>query len=200
MTHELIPASENSPQTIMFIRHGEKPSETGAPFGVDQHGKEDSHALSVRGWQRAGALTGLFKLARGEEYPALTTPAAIYATAPSSDSHSTREYNTAQPLAESINVEINTEFAHGHEHKLALHIAAQDQDVLVVWHHGEIPQAIGAFAIENETELPSEWPHERFDLIWVLTKISGAQTYHFSSLNQQLLAGDLAFETDRFLS
>lgn len=192
MTHELIPASEHSPNTIMFIRHGEKPSESGAPFGVDQHGKGDVHALSVRGWQRAGALTGLFKLARGEMYPGLSTPGAIYATAPNSDSHSTREYNTAQPLAEAISVSVNTEFPHGHERQLALHIAEQGQAVLVVWHHGEIPRAIGAFVIENETELPSEWPRDRFDLIWVLTKVAGAQTYRFSAVNQNLLSGDLA--------
>ncbi len=97
-------------------------------------------------------------------------------------------------------MEINADFAYGDEHKLATHIAAQDQDVLVVWHHGEIPQAISSFTIENETDTLSEWPEVGFNLIWVLTKVAGAQTQRFSSLNQQLLAGDLASETDRFLS
>lgn len=192
MTNEPIAASENSPNTIMFIRHGEKPGESGAPFGVDQHGKEDSHALSVRGWQRAGALTGLFKLAQQQKYPGLVTPAAIYATAPNSDSHSTREHNTAQPLADALKIDVNVDFSHGHEHHLATHISGDNRDTLVVWHHGELPAAIGEFAIVNKEDVPSEWPPERFDLVWVLTKVSASRSYQFSSLNQHLLVGDLA--------
>jgi len=176
----------------MFIRHGEKPSESGAPFGVNQYGKEDSHALSVRGWQRAGALAGLFKLAPQAGYPGLVTPAAIYATAPNSNSHSTREYNTAQPLAETLNTDVNVDFPHGHEHHLATHISGHDHDALVVWHHGELPAVISEFTIANKDDVPSEWPQERFDLVWVLTKVTGSQTYQFSSVNQQLLVGDLA--------
>jgi len=191
VTHDPIAASKNSPSTIMFIRHAEKPSESGAPFGVDQHGKEDSHALSVRGWQRAGALAGLFQLAQQAQYPGLVTPEAIYATAPNSDSRSTREYNTAQPLAEALDVDINADFSHGHEHHLATHISGHDGDSLVVWHHGELPAAINEFAIANRDDVPSEWPPARFDLVWVLTKVAGSPTYEFSSLDQQLLVGDL---------
>lgn len=192
VTSDPIAASKNSPNTIMFIRHGEKPSASGAPFGVDQHGKEDSHALSVRGWQRAGALAGLFKLAQQAEYPGLVTPTAIYATAPNSNSHSTREYNTAEPLAAALKLDVNVDFPHGHEHQLATLISKHEHSTLVVWHHGEIPVAIREFSIENEDDVPSEWPQERFDLVWVLTKVAGSQAYQFSSLNQRLLDGDLA--------
>jgi hypothetical protein len=200
VSHELIPASDNSPNTIMFIRHGEKPSETGAPFGVNKHGKEDAHALSVRGWQRAGALTGLFKLAPGVRYPGLATPAAIYATAPSSDSHSTREYNTAEPLAAALDLDINADFAHGHEHKLASHISTNNQVTLVVWHHGAIPAAIKAFAIKNESEIPAQWPEERFDLVWLLTREATSAEYTFTELNQRLLDGDTDEPVSRFLA
>ncbi len=174
----------------MFIRHGEKPSETGAPFGVNQHGKEDSHALSVRGWQRAGALAGLFKLAQQSGYPGLVTPAAIYATAPNSDSHSTREFNTAQPLADALSITVNIDYPHGHEHHLATHIAGQAEPTLVVWHHGELPAAIAEFPIVNQSEVPSEWPEERFDLVWVLKRDTDSLQYTFSQLNQRLLDGD----------
>ncbi len=195
MASHPVAVSTRSPNTIMFIRHGEKPSSSGAPFGVDQHGKENSHALSVRGWQRAGALAGLFKLAQQVEYPGLVTPTAIYATAPSSAAHSTREYNTAQPLAESLNVDINADFRHGHEHQLAAHIAKRDHDALVVWHHGELPGVLAEFPIANNKDVPLEWPDRRFDLVWVLTKVAGSSAYEFSSLDQRLLVGDLDDKT-----
>jgi broad specificity phosphatase PhoE len=188
--NDLIAISKNSPNTIMFIRHGEKPGESGAPFGVNQHGKEDSHALSVRGWQRAGALAGLFKLAQQSGYPGLVTPAAIYATAPNSDSHSTREFNTAQPLADALKVQVNVDYPHGHEHHLATHIAGQTDPTLVVWHHGEIPAAIAQFPVANMSDVPSAWPEERFDLVWVLKRNADASQYTFSQLNQKLLDGD----------
>jgi hypothetical protein len=190
VTIDSIPVSKNSPNTIMFIRHGEKPSDSGAPFGVNQHGKEDSHALSVRGWQRAGGLTGLFKLAQQSEYPGLVTPAAIYATAPNSNSHSTREFNTAQPLADALSIDVNVDYPHGHEHHLATHIMGQGNDTLVVWHHGEIPAAIGEFPIVNKSDIPSAWPEERFDLVWVLSRDADSSQYTFSELNQRLLDGD----------
>lgn len=174
----------------MFIRHGEKPSESGAPVGVNQHGKEDSHALSVRGWQRAGGLAGLFKLAQPSAYPGLVTPTAIYATAPNSNSHSTREYNTAQPLADSLSIDVNIDFPHGHEHHLATSIMGQSSDTLVVWHHGEIPAAIGEFPILNSHDIPGAWPEERFDLVWVLNRDADSTEYTFSQLNQRLLKGD----------
>jgi len=53
-----------APETIMFVRHGEKPGEGTRPHGVDHHGEHDEHSLSVKGWTRAGALAGLFAHAR----------------------------------------------------------------------------------------------------------------------------------------
>jgi len=190
VTPDPLAISSNSPETIMFIRHGEKPGESGAPFGVNQHGKEDAHALSVRGWQRAGALAGLFKLAQQSGYPGLVTPAAIYATAPNSDSHSTREFNTAQPLADALKVQVNVDYPHGHENHLATHIAGQTDSTLVVWHHGEIPAAIAQFPVANMNDVPSAWPEERFDLVWVLKRDVDSMHYTFSQLNQKLLDGD----------
>jgi broad specificity phosphatase PhoE len=174
----------------MFTRHGEKPSESGTPFGVDQHGEKDEHALSVRGWQRAGALAGLFQMNASAKYPGVVKPGVIYATAPSSQSHSTREFNTAEPLAKALGLAVNTDFEHGHEHKLVKHVLEQNENALVVWHHGEIPAALSSFAISNASEVPDEWPEERFDLIWVLTNVDKGTSYRFTSVNQQLLSGD----------
>ena len=43
-----------APRTLMFLRHAEKPADSGPPLGVDQHGQGDPHSLSAKGWTRAG--------------------------------------------------------------------------------------------------------------------------------------------------
>ena len=45
---------------IMVIRHAEKPDDAGTIFGITIEGHQDSEELSVRGWQRAGALATFF--------------------------------------------------------------------------------------------------------------------------------------------
>jgi hypothetical protein len=60
----------------------------------------------------------------------------------------------------------------------------------VVWHHGELPATIANFPIVNMGDLPSQWPEERFDLVWVLKRDADSLEYTFSQLNQRLLDGD----------
>ena len=48
------------PDTIMIIRHGEKPAGKNAPFGIDGTGNQSAGSLTVQGWARAGALAELF--------------------------------------------------------------------------------------------------------------------------------------------
>ena len=45
---------------IMVIRHAEKPDDAGTVFGVTAGGQQDPEELTVRGWQRAGALVTFF--------------------------------------------------------------------------------------------------------------------------------------------
>ena len=60
-----------SPDTIVLIRHGEKPGQDGPPHGVNRHGEHDDHSLSVRGWTRAGALAAMFARAPHADHPAV---------------------------------------------------------------------------------------------------------------------------------
>jgi hypothetical protein len=90
---------------IMVIRHAEKPSGDGPPFGVTADGEKDDKSLTVRGWQRAGALACLFAPARGPlQSPALATPGVIFASQASPTKGSQRPPETIMPLAERIEI------------------------------------------------------------------------------------------------
>jgi hypothetical protein len=45
---------------VMIIRHAEKPLTPDPPHGVSIDGLADPDSQTPRGWQRAGALVGLF--------------------------------------------------------------------------------------------------------------------------------------------
>ena len=44
----------------MVIRHAEKPDDAGNVLGITIEGHRDPQELTVRGWQRAGALATFF--------------------------------------------------------------------------------------------------------------------------------------------
>ena len=105
---------------IMVIRHAEKAdSESG---GVLQSGEDNRNSLSVRGWQRAGALVPLFAPGRRQPLdPRLAEPAALiseYADAPGSEEkHSKREEQTLGPLAEKLGSNPTSALARGRKTK-----------------------------------------------------------------------------------
>ena len=68
---------------VMIIRHGEKPSADGTIAGVTTDGDADPNELSVRGWQRAGALVRFFAPIAGAPLrPGIATPAHVFAQRP----------------------------------------------------------------------------------------------------------------------
>src|SRR5450631_1094991 len=77
---------------IMFIRHAEKPG--GDDRGVEIDGTKDDGSLTVRGWQRAGALVPFF-LTRPE-----LKPRVIFACAIRHGEKSKRPMQTVTPLAD----------------------------------------------------------------------------------------------------
>ena len=82
------------PSKVMLIRHGEKPADDGSMHGVDEAGRADANELSVRGWQRAGALARLFVPRAGTLEAPLETPNRLYAPGPSPASPSKRSLHT----------------------------------------------------------------------------------------------------------
>jgi broad specificity phosphatase PhoE len=175
-------------QKIMVIRHAEKALPGEAISGVRETGVPDPNSLSVRGWQRAGALA-LLLAPQLIQSPAsfLETPTAIFATAVTQSKLSLRPQQTVKPLAEKLGIDINKHYGDGDEALLVA--AAQDagEVVLISWRREKLP-AIAEKILGQGVTVPRHWPEERFDLIWVFLK--SQDQWRLEQVPQMLLAGD----------
>jgi hypothetical protein len=171
---------------IMIIRHGEKPSDSGAPQGIDENGKPSSHALTPQGWARAHALVPLFAPASGALRPGLARPTAIYASG-GSGKEGLRTRETVTPLATQLGIPLDTRFSKGEETALAQDVARRTGPTLISWQHGELP-AIPAALGHVTPAAPTHWPGSRFDLIWTLTPVAGG--WAFRQIPELILGGD----------
>jgi len=182
---------------IMLIRHAEKPE--GAVQGVDANGNEGKEFLTVQGWQRAGALARFFAPASAQfQRPGIEQPQFLFASGPVSKkqkhagegSKSYRPEQTITPLSQLLGstVPLNLNFVEGEEEQVAAAATACAGVVLIAWQHEDIPTI--ADAILGKTGVvPSKWPGDRFDVVWVFDVQEGV--YAFSQVPQMLLAGDL---------
>ena len=193
---------------VMLIRHAEKP--TSSQSGVNIDGNQDSSSLIPQGWQRAGALNGLFTSGIGP----LPTPQFLFApNLYSSDSPgngessgakkhksgtSRRPYETITPLSLKLGITINAvpgsktpaQYAKG-DYPAMLNTALGSQGVVLIsWEHGEIPD-IANQILGDDTTAPQKWPSERFDLVWVFDLDTSTNSYSFNQAPQLLLQGDL---------
>ncbi|MBI1361224.1 MAG: hypothetical protein GC155_13185 [Alphaproteobacteria bacterium] len=177
-------------QRIMIIRHAEKhydgsPDRSVAPDGV--HAK---HHLTVRGWQRAGALVRYFAPAGGLPAGApISTPASIFASAATPKSPSLRAQHTVAPLAAMLGVEINCDYADGDEKALAPAVLAAKGPVLVSWHHSHLIRLTVSLA-GPDVPCPRDWPDDRFDVVWILDRDEPDAPWRFSQVTQQLFVYD----------
>ena len=173
---------------IMVIRHAEKGKPAEGISGVNEAGSPDAASLSVRGWQRAGALGMLFAPELIEACGAvLATPTAIFATAMTPAKQSLRPQQTVQPLAEKLGISIDTQFGDGDE--AALVAAANDAAgvALISWRREKIP-VLAQQILGQGAAAPRYWPEERFDMVWVFLK--SQDQWWFEQVPQMLLAGD----------
>ena len=171
-----------SASKIYLLRHAEKPSD--GTTGVLASGQENKKSLSVKGWQRAGALAQYFAPSGQDEK---ATPQYLFA----SHSSSLRPHFTLLPLAEKLDLPINLEFGKGDENKLAAAAKASDGIVLIAWQHDFMAAVANAILGDNQTA-PQRWPAERFDVTWIFDLDATTGLYRFSQAPQLLLAGDLA--------
>ena len=139
-------------QTILIIRHAEKP-EPGGDIGINSQGQPDKESLTPRGWQRAGTWVQLFAPPSGQN-ALLPQPNALFAADHVSSNHETaadgdgsksrRPLETIRPLADKLGVQIDHRFTKGGERNLASAISGIDGVVLVCWQHEDIARIASA--------------------------------------------------------
>ena len=186
-----VPALSRMSSTIALIRHAEKPSEDGRLVGVDEAGFLDANELTVRGWQRAGALARFFA---GFDSGPPVLPSHLVAAAPDAEHPSKRSISTLLPLAGHCGLVVATPFHVGAEDRLAQYLDRLHGLVVVAWEHKRIP-ALARLLAADAAEVPTEWPKDRFDLVWLLVP-DGSGGRRFAQLPQQLLGGDQATLAD----
>jgi hypothetical protein len=174
----------------MIIRHAEKHQHGSNDRGVSEDGRPAHHELTVRGWQRAGALVHLFAPAGGlPDGAPMQTPRSIFASDATKDSPSLRAMHTVGPLAAALGLPIDHTFAEEEEAALASVVIAAPSPALIVWHHGAIPRLVRKIA-GKVSGCPAHWPDDRFDLIWILERNAPHASWSFAQLTQRLLPGD----------
>ena len=177
-----------SASKIMLIRHSEKPAKDGTVKGVSLDGAKDKESLSVRGWQRAGALVRFFAPHHGHfAHPALAKPGSLFACKALADNKSLRPQHTLVPLAEFLGANINAEYAEGDEKALTQAALAVEGIVLISWKHNMLPTIANEILADN-TITPQEWPIDCFNVVWVFDRYLEGWT--FTQVPQSLLAGD----------
>jgi hypothetical protein len=159
------------PATILIIRHAEKLTD----------GRID---LSPVGFERARLMPQLF-LPTGVR-PDLPTPQVLFATHVSP--HSNRPVQTVTPLAAALHLPIDDSFSNDDYAGLAAALLSgkyAGKVVLVVWHHGKIPQLTAAL---GATPPYTPWPDQQFDRIWRIDYVNGKATLR--DLPYSILPGD----------
>jgi hypothetical protein len=101
-----------------------------------------------------------------------------------------RPVETVTPLLEKLSKNdpsfvLNTNYAVGQESALIADLQARAGTVLIAWEHHHIPR----IGVKLTSDVPKEWPGQRFDLVWVFLR-AASDSYIFSQVPQLLLAGD----------
>ena len=172
---------------VMIIRHGEKPD--GTTPGIDENGDEDDSSLTTVGWERAHALVDLFDPPHGTPPSPLARPDRIYAAGVTDDGEGQRTRETVTPLADALGVPVDTELGRGDEKKLVKDVLAQSGSTLISWQHGGIPEIVDDFPSVSPKP-PEEWPSDRFDVVWTLTRTAAG--WHFTQTPELVLTDDHA--------
>ena len=180
--------------TLILVRHAEKPKRGFPGPGLTVEGKADKESLVVRGWQRAGAWAALFGSGMGgDEYP---RPAVVYAADPKAghDDTSQRPFETAQPLAERLGLEVVTTYGAGAEPALVAEVAGLTGTVLVFWEHkaivGRIIPELLAGGGQHAPGVPLKWEGDRFDVALRFDRSLPGSPWSFRQLSPRLLSGD----------
>jgi len=177
------------PASVSLIRHAEKQLGDVPPRSVSIDGELDPASLTPRGWQRAGALIGLF-VPRPDGTGALRpTPTHLFASKLGPHGKSQRPRETLEPLSERIGVDIDASHVQDDLDGLVRAIRRCDGHVLVAWEHRRIP-VIAARLVGQPSMVPTVWPDDRYDVIWVLEPMEHGGGLVLRQIPELLLSGD----------
>ncbi len=133
--------------TVLVIRHAEKSA--------------DGFELSPDGQKRAEAYVNYFKSYQVDGK--LVKLDYLVATADSKGSH--RPRLTIEPLGKALGLKVDLRFKNKEFQGLVDDLRAKEhgRNILIAWHHGEIPNLIKALGADPMKLLPDgKWPNEEF--------------------------------------
>lgn len=140
----------------------------------------------MRGWQRAGALVRLF----GPDADVALRPDFVYASAIGPGSETRRPQQTVEPLVDLMRergaFRYEARFLKHDTDALIADVLKKAGTVLIAWEHSCIPDIVAA--LPHAPAVPSEWPKDRYDLVWVLDRSGGG--WVFQQMPQLVLSGD----------
>ncbi|HUE64091.1 MAG TPA: hypothetical protein VMO78_06930 [Rhizomicrobium sp.] len=172
----------------MIIRHAEKHQHGNQGRGITEDGLPARHELTVRGWQRAAALIHFFApIGAVPNGAPIQPPRSIFASNATKQSPSLRAMHTVGPLAATLGIPVNHDYAEDQEAALAAAVSVAASPVLIAWHHGHIARLAKEIAGPH-LPCPGRWPEERFDVVWILDRHGG--NWSFSQIPQCLLPDD----------
>jgi hypothetical protein len=178
------------PTKIMLIRHGEKPQPARPPHGISHEGKTDKECLTVRGWQRAGALASFFAPSNGSrQIPNIGKPHFLFASKPLRRGGSQRAVQTLTPLAEKLGMKVNIRYPKEQLDRMLEEVFSCEGVVLICWQHDFLP-IIANRILGKSTVVAQKWPEGRFDMVWVFDRTPKGDIYRFKEVPQCLLSGD----------
>ena len=159
-------------------------------MGVDEAGRPDpkSALLFAAGSGRVPSFVSL--LPPAAILPRVSLRLRRYLRAnPIGAANSVRPFSTVSPLAKALGIPVNHEI--GKRDMCALlrcgHEAAQGT-VLICWSHKLLPSIIRGRCRWSRPACRTEWPANRFDLVWVLDRTGAG--WKFYQVGQLLLPGD----------
>jgi hypothetical protein len=181
--------NDGGPASVCLIRHAEKQLGDGPPKSVSIDGLLDPESLTPRGWQRAGALIGLFVPRPDGSGAILPTPDHLFASKLGPHSQSQRPRETLEPLSQRLRLPIDASYVQDELDGLERAIQACRGHVLVAWEHKRIP-LIAARLVGDPASVPSVWPDDRYDVIWVLEPAPSSGGLLLRQIPELLLSGD----------
>lgn len=188
-------SADPSALTLIVIRHAERPDNPSLGPGVTAQGQTDPLSLTVRGWERAGALAMLFDSdCRNADFP---RPDVVFAANPHAPQTvdnlvSKRPHQTIMPLCQKLGTTPIIDYGLGDE--VALLNAARQKSgvVLICWEHFRIIAGLlPAFEkIQRFTGFPTKWDDARYDVALRFDRPRHNAPWSYRQIFPNLLAGD----------